>query len=98
MNAHRCRVDHLHLAVMGRDNGVHQTVPDAGLPPAVEAIVDRRIRSITVGNGQSAQPGPFCGGFATSQTAYEEAIAPLFETLDWLESRLASVRYLLATG
>jgi len=34
-------------------------------------------------------------GFATSQTAYEEAVAPLFETFDWLESRLASARYLV---
>ena len=39
--------------------------------------------------------GVYKAGFATSQTAYEEAIAPLFETLDWLESRLAKARYLV---
>jgi Glutathione S-transferase, C-terminal domain len=39
--------------------------------------------------------GVYKAGFATSQTAYEEAIAPLFETLDWLESRLESARYLV---
>jgi glutathionyl-hydroquinone reductase len=39
--------------------------------------------------------GVYKAGFATSQMAYEEAMAPLFETLDWLESRLSSARYLV---
>ncbi len=39
--------------------------------------------------------GVYKAGFATSQEAYEEAIVPLFETLDWLEQRLAHHRYLL---
>lgn len=38
--------------------------------------------------------GVYKAGFATSQGAYEEAIIPLFETLDWLEQRLESNRYL----
>lgn len=38
--------------------------------------------------------GVYCAGFATTQDAYEEALAPLFETLDWLESRLATSRFL----
>jgi putative glutathione S-transferase len=38
--------------------------------------------------------GVYKCGFATSQTAYEEAIAPLFETLDWLEERLSQSRFL----
>ena len=33
-------------------------------------------------------------GFATTQAAYEEAVVPLFETLDWLEERLADRRFL----
>jgi putative glutathione S-transferase len=33
-------------------------------------------------------------GFATTQQAYDEAVGPLFETLDWLEARLARQRYL----
>jgi putative glutathione S-transferase len=33
-------------------------------------------------------------GFATTQEAYEEAVGPLFETLDWLEDRLSSRRFL----
>jgi putative glutathione S-transferase len=38
--------------------------------------------------------GVYRAGFATSQEAYEEAVRPLFETLDWLEARLAARRYL----
>ncbi|HVM85487.1 MAG TPA: glutathione S-transferase family protein [Candidatus Binatia bacterium] len=38
--------------------------------------------------------GVYRCGFATTQAAYEEALAPLFETLDWLEERLGSRRYL----
>lgn len=38
--------------------------------------------------------GVYKAGFATTQEAYEEAIEPLFETLDWLEHRLSSQRYL----
>ena len=32
--------------------------------------------------------GVYKAGFATTQTAYEEAVYPLFETLDWLEDQL----------
>ncbi len=39
--------------------------------------------------------GVYKAGFATSQAAYEEAVIPLFETLDWLEERLTKQRYLL---
>jgi len=38
--------------------------------------------------------GVYRAGFARSQQAYEEAVRPLFETLDWLEERLAARRYL----
>jgi putative glutathione S-transferase len=38
--------------------------------------------------------GVYKSGFATTQSAYEEAVAPLFETLDWLEARLATRRFL----
>ncbi|ODM44947.1 glutathione S-transferase family protein [Cereibacter johrii] len=39
--------------------------------------------------------GVYRAGFATTQEAYDEAAAPLFETLDWLEERLATRRYLV---
>jgi putative glutathione S-transferase len=38
--------------------------------------------------------GVYRTGFATTQEAYEEAVGPVFETLDWLDARLASRRYL----
>ena len=39
--------------------------------------------------------GVYKAGFATTQEAYEEAVFPLFETLDWLEDRLSTRRYLM---
>ncbi len=38
--------------------------------------------------------GVYRAGFATTQAAYEEAVRPLFETLDRLEARLSQQRYL----
>ena len=38
--------------------------------------------------------GVYKAGFASSQEAYEDAVYPLFETMDWLEQRLADRRYL----
>ncbi|MDP9839963.1 putative glutathione S-transferase [Neorhizobium huautlense] len=38
--------------------------------------------------------GVYRAGFATTQDAYEEAVVKLFETLDMLEERLSSSRYL----
>jgi len=38
--------------------------------------------------------GVYKSGFATTQKAYEEAVVPLFETLDWLEDMLSGRRYL----
>ena len=39
--------------------------------------------------------GVYKAGFATSQSAYDAAIGPLFDTLDWLEDRLSQNRYLM---
>ena len=55
----------------------------------IDAINDRIYD--TVNNGV------YKCGFATSQTAYNEAITPLFDTLDFLEERLASQRYLFGS-
>ncbi len=51
-------------------------------------IVNARIYD-TVNNGV------YKAGFATTQDAYEDAVHPLFDTLDWLEDRLAERRYLM---
>jgi putative glutathione S-transferase len=39
--------------------------------------------------------GVYKAGFATSQDAYEEAVEPLFDSLEWLDGRLSTQRYLL---
>jgi putative glutathione S-transferase len=39
--------------------------------------------------------GVYRAGFATTQEAYEEAFDEVFATLDWLDDRLATNRYLL---
>jgi glutathionyl-hydroquinone reductase len=39
--------------------------------------------------------GVYKAGFATTQQAYEAAVVPLFETLDWLEARLGGRRFLM---
>ncbi|HMQ41064.1 MAG TPA: glutathione S-transferase family protein [Paracoccus sp. (in: a-proteobacteria)] len=56
------------------------------LRPQIEAL-NARIYD-TVNNGV------YKAGFATSQAAYDEAIAPLFDSLDWLEDLLSRNRYL----
>ncbi|WP_320669888.1 glutathione S-transferase family protein [Patulibacter defluvii] len=38
--------------------------------------------------------GVYRAGFATTQEAYDEAVVELFDSLDWLEERLATRRYL----
>ncbi|MDC0714649.1 glutathione S-transferase family protein [Stigmatella sp. ncwal1] len=38
--------------------------------------------------------GVYKAGFASTQQAYEDAVRPLFETLDWLEARLRQGSYL----
>ncbi|OAN86906.1 glutathione S-transferase family protein [Sulfitobacter geojensis] len=39
--------------------------------------------------------GVYRCGFATTQDAYDEAVGPLFNTLDWIEERLSKNRYLM---
>jgi putative glutathione S-transferase len=41
--------------------------------------------------------GVYRAGFASSQAAYEEAVHPLFDTLDALDARLADQRYLFGS-
>ncbi len=40
--------------------------------------------------------GVYKAGFATTQAAYDDAVGPLFDTLDWLEDRLSRQRYVAA--
>jgi glutathionyl-hydroquinone reductase len=66
-------------------NGPDLYPPD--LRTAVDEVNDRVYNSVN--------NGVYRAGFATSQAAYEEAFDELFTTLDWLDDRLATNRYLL---
>jgi putative glutathione S-transferase len=57
-----------------------------GLRPEIDAL-NARIYD-TVNNGV------YKAGFATTQEAYDEAVHPLFDSLDWLEARLAMRNFL----
>lgn len=59
------------------------------LQPQIDAV-NERVYS-TLNNGV------YKAGFATTQAAYEEAIEPLFATLDWLENILAKQRYAIGS-
>jgi putative glutathione S-transferase len=39
--------------------------------------------------------GVYKSGFASTQDSYEDAVYPLFDTLDWLETHLSENRYLM---
>jgi putative glutathione S-transferase len=43
---------------------------------------------------ETVNNGVYRTGFATTQEAYDEAVRALFESLDWLDARLATRRYL----
>ncbi len=59
---------------------------------------DRRddIEGVNTRIYDTVNNGVYKSGFATTQTAYDAAVGPLFETLDWLEDRLAAHRYLMS--
>ena len=61
------------------------------MPPALLDEIDALNARIydTVNNGV------YRAGFATRQAPYDEAVAALFDTLDWLEERLGNRRFLL---
>ncbi len=66
-------------------------LPGCYYPQALRAEIDEVNARVydTVNNGV------YKAGFATTQEAYDEAVAPLFETLDWLEQRLEGREFLV---
>jgi len=60
-------------------------------PAPLRAEIDRLNARIydTINNGV------YKAGFATTQEAYEAAVVPLFQTLDWLEEHLRNRRFLV---
>ena len=60
-------------------------------PEALRAEIDAVNKRVydTLNNGV------YKAGFAGGQAAYDEAVVPVFETLDWLEERLSRADYLV---
>ncbi|WP_281824139.1 glutathione S-transferase family protein [Jannaschia rubra] len=54
-----------------------------------------RIDDINARVYETVNNGVYKAGFATTQAAYDEAVAALFDTLDWLEDLLGQTRYLV---
>ncbi|HET6628195.1 MAG TPA: glutathione S-transferase family protein [Woeseiaceae bacterium] len=67
-----------------------------GVPPLdfYPAPLREEIDALNARIYETVNNGVYRAGFATTQQAYQEAVAPLFETLDWLDRRLAGQRYL----
>lgn len=59
-------------------------------PAALRDEIDRVNARVYAGLNN----GVYRAGFATTQDAYDEAVADVFATLDWMEERLAAGRYL----
>jgi glutathionyl-hydroquinone reductase len=59
----------------------------SSLRAEIDAVNDRVYHGVN--------NGVYRCGFAASQTAYDEAFDGVFDTLDWLEERLARQRYLV---
>jgi putative glutathione S-transferase len=75
-------------------NGAFDALPgvDAKLdfyPKALRAEID----AVNVRVYATVNNGVYRAGFATAQKVYDEAVRELFESLDWLEARLARQRY-----
>ena len=62
-------------------------------PEALRAEID----DLNERTYESVNNGVYKCGFATTQEAYEEALGPLFSTLDWLDERLATQRFLVGS-
>ncbi len=66
--------------------GNHDDYYPEALRSEIDAVNERVYD--TVNNGV------YKSGFATTQAAYDAAVHPLFESLDWLDARLTGQRYL----
>jgi putative glutathione S-transferase len=59
------------------------------------APLRQRIDALNERIYETVNDGVYKAGFATTQAAYEAAVRPLFETLDWLERLLEGRRFLV---
>lgn len=75
-------------------NSAFDGLPDVPPLDFYPAHLREEIDALNTRIYETVNNGVYRAGFATTQQAYEEAIGPLFETLDWLDRRLAGQPYL----
>src|SRR5262245_55014558 len=66
-----------------------------GAPSLYPAELRSQIDEVNAVVYEDVNNGVYKAGFATTQHAYEAAVVPLFQRLDWLEERLGRQRYLI---
>jgi len=54
-----------------------------------------RIEEVNARIYDTINNGVYKSGFATTQVAYDAAVGPLFDSLEWVEQRLSKNRYLM---
>ncbi len=82
------------LRMLGHEFDAFASHPELDLYPAAHQA---EIDALNARIYETVNDGVYRAGFATAQAAYEEAIYPLFETLDCLEERLAARCYLFGS-
>lgn len=75
-------------------NGAFDAWGDAAVDLYPEALREE-IDAVNARLYETVNNGVYRCGFATTQAAYEDAFAALFDTLDWLEDRLSRQRHLV---
>jgi glutathionyl-hydroquinone reductase len=68
---------------------------ERALPPLYPEPLRAEIDALNTRVYDTVNNGVYKAGFATTQDAYEAAVAPLFDTLDFLEARLGSGDWLV---
>ncbi len=66
-----------------------------GMPDLFPTVVADEQAKLSDTIYETVNNGVYRAGFASAQSAYDEAVTALFDTLDSLETRLAQSRYLL---
>ncbi|CAN5901285.1 glutathione S-transferase C-terminal domain-containing protein [soil metagenome] len=69
----------------------------SGAPDLYSPALRAEIDEVNLVVYEDVNNGVYRAGFAASQEKYEEAVTALFARLDWLESRLATQRFLVGT-
>ena len=78
------------IRIFGSAFDRHGARPGDLYPEAQRAEID----AVNARVYETLNNGVYRAGFATAQEAYEAAVVPLFDTLDWLEARLSGRPYL----